>query len=634
MMNKLEDLSPPDYMYCFNCKYNHDGWCGKKAKDVKYSDNCGEIDYNAEPIAIEIYVNRNKDLSRKKLVIPMLGKSNSEFSDELGQVVGSTKSIYYRPVDNTLVRVSKIQAGKDEDKQIQGLQEITPKTFITLIENFARLGVVKKDPDTNQTKFLDKSISVQVSDVVMSSDQFKEKMPIIHNVYDVPLPVLNDGELIFPRKGYDDKLYSFLSPNAPDVNKNLPLAEAKELIEMIFSEFCFESEQDKVNAIAALITPYLRCLYNRETCRTPIFFYIANRERAGKDYCAEIRCIVYYGQSFSETPITNDNGKVNEDEFRKKLVGKFKSGCNIFHSENNKGYINSAELEKLATSEYFTDRLLGQNNNITFPNILEISLSANTGITYTPDFANRSIFINLMLDLEDPNQRKFKVSDLHHYVKEHRNDILSALYAFVREWYIKGMPAGTNPFASYPEWARVCGGVMEAVGYTNPCVQNLDPARIGGDTDTKDMKRLFELCHESWGSDRIKKKDILNRLCGEDVCSEEWAELFTWVKWQDKGARGKFGKFFEKYVGRIFSGIKLCRIKDANGKNERNVYYFENVGCSGCSGVNLQRIKVKKDNIISLTGSDSPPKTPNTPTDNECIQIIEEVEPDAMPHNE
>jgi hypothetical protein len=51
-----------------------------------------------------------------------------------------------------------------------------------------------------------------------------------------------------------------------------------------YKEFCFKDEQDKINAIAGLLTPYLRGLFKNFNTRTPLFFYMANRERAGKDY--------------------------------------------------------------------------------------------------------------------------------------------------------------------------------------------------------------------------------------------------------------------------------------------------------------------------------------------------------------
>ena len=43
------------------------------------------------------------------------------------------------------------------------------------------------------------------------------------------------------------------------------------------------------------------------------------------------------------------------------------------------------------------------------------------------------------------------------------------------------MPDGTHPFASYPEWARVCGGIMESAGYDSPCLPDKESLGIACD---------------------------------------------------------------------------------------------------------------------------------------------------------
>ena len=84
------------------------------------------------------------------------------------------------------------------------------------------------------------------------------------------------------------------------------------------------------------------------------------------------------------------------------MLWTLKSGRGRIHSSNNKGYINSAELERAAIAEVITDRQLGSNTMLAYPNTLELSMSANTGITYTPDLAARCVFVNLQFGEEDP----------------------------------------------------------------------------------------------------------------------------------------------------------------------------------------------------------------------------------------
>jgi hypothetical protein len=428
--------------------------------------------------------------------------------------------------------------------------------------------------------------------------------------------MLVEGELMFPKEGYDERFQSWLPFGSPKINPDMPVDEAVMIINLIFGEFCFETETDKIKAISALLTPFIRGLYTRETCRTPIFFYKANRERAGKDYCAEITGIVMMGVANSEPPLA-DGKETHDEEFRKKILATFRLGKNRLHMSNNKGFLNSAVLEFISTNENFSDRILGSNTTLTFPNTLELSLSANTGITFTPDLANRCVFINLFLDLENPNDRRFKKPDLHGWVKAHRSDILSALYALVRNWYEKGMPSGKTLFAIYPEWARVCGGIMACAGLGDPCITGDESAYIGGDTETKDMKRLFELVYERWGSQPILKRDILNLMSsGND---EAFREIFGYLDWsKEHSTRTTLGKILDKYVGRIFSGIKLTRVEDAHTERSKYIWSKQEKpdgGFGGVGGSTAQPIQMSLSIVTELG------QAPNAP---KCPQLFEE----------
>ena len=48
----------------------------------------------------------------------------------------------------------------------------------------------------------------------------------------------------------------------------------------------------------------MRGLFSSFSVRTPLWIYIANRERAGKDYLAGINGILYEGYALEEPPIS------------------------------------------------------------------------------------------------------------------------------------------------------------------------------------------------------------------------------------------------------------------------------------------------------------------------------------------
>ena len=55
-----------------------------------------------------------------------------------------------------------------------------------------------------------------------------------------------------------------------------------------------------------------------------------------------------------------------------------------------------------------------------------IFLSGNIGVTYTPDLANRCRFINLFLEIEDANSRKFGNPKLHETILKVVNERINS----------------------------------------------------------------------------------------------------------------------------------------------------------------------------------------------------------------
>ena len=378
-----------------------------------------------------------------------------------------------------------------------------------------------------------------------------------------------DGKLSFAKKGFDKRFSSWTPFDSPEIqNQKMKLEKAKEIINNLFSEFCFLTEQDKSNAIAGLITPFLRGLYENFNTRTPAFFYLGNRERVGKDYCAGITGIVYEGQATEDNPISSgEKSTNNNEELRKKMTSAIVSGKKRMHFANNKGYINNAIFEQLLTTKIYSDRLLGKNEMINLPNEMDYSLSGNVGVTYTPDFANRCRFVNLFLDIEDANSRKFETPLLHEWIKENRSLIISALFSLVRNWIDKGKKEGSIPFASFPNWASICGGIMEAAEYLSPCNVDKESIALAGDSETADMKSLFEICFERHPNKSLKRKDIISLIEDEG--------LFSYLDFEERKDQTKFALKLRKFIGRILSNIQL-KIVDGNIRPARQEYIFKN----------------------------------------------------------
>lgn len=505
--------------------------------------------------------------SKPKITLPKLGKLVSSFAEEVGEVFRKEKKMFYRIDTKEIVEIGEIEEKGVENIVFQGFKPVKPNRFVTLIEQFITPGIEIKDSETEEVIFNKKSMSPSIAQTVLESQILQEALPKINRIFTVPLPILLEGKLTFPMKGYDSRFRSWLLNDAPEILRtDMSLEEGKEIMESLFSEFPFETKEDKTRAIAALITPFLRGLFPRFTVRTPVAAYKANRERAGKDYCAGLTGILYYGDSLEDSPIEDDN------ELRKKICAGLREGRKRFHFSNNKGHINSPTFEGVITAENWADRILGKSENVTIANEIDFSMSGNVGISFTPDLANRCIFINLFLAMEDANSRRFKNPNLHTWLRGNRGLVLSAIFSLINNWVQKGMVPGSLPFASFPEWARICGGIMEAAGYDNPCIPSKENSILAIDNETMDMKVLFELAHA------MSKQPIYQHRGGFltrgdliDLARQE--DIFGYYNFENRSDQTKFGLKLSKFIGRILSDIKM-EVENPKVRASRQRYKF------------------------------------------------------------
>ena len=514
-------------------------------------------------------IKEEKEEEKEKVVLPKEGKLISAFINQISPILSKKNVLFYRRDIRQIVEVGKVKHKKEEEKFFTGFIPIKPSRFITLVEKFfvPGLEVYSNKAGMFISEFHQKSMTKELASTVLESYILEEDLNPIDRIFTIPMPIIYNKELTFPKIGYDERFNSWLIPSSPRIsNTKINLKESKEVIHSLLKEFCFQSNEDYNMAIAGLITPFLRGLYTSFNSRTPVFIYKGNRERVGKDYLAGINGLIYEGVALEEPPINNAENRGNSnEELRKKILSAFISGRKRVHFSNNKGYINNAVFESVITASTYSDRILGKNESPIFENELEFSLSGNVGIGLTPDLANRSRIINLFFDKEDANSRIFKRPNLHKWVLDNRELVLSSIYGLIKNWFEKGCPESKFKFASFPEWARVCGGIMEAAGYESPCKNTLKNIEVGMDSETRDMKLLFEICYEKRANLPLSKHDIKGLIESE--------EIFNYFDFDKKSDQVRFGTKINKFVGRILSDIKM-KVIDENVRASRQKYVF------------------------------------------------------------
>jgi DNA polymerase-1 len=556
-----------EHMPGFRCLHAH---CHERGlKDFLGWAECqvkGIVDRHCEAQRVWSTGQRSSDGIRSRILLPGIGRPDSVFAEEAGCLIGR-KHAWFTFADSPVV----IRESAEKTAANAGLRihMIRPVEAITEVERHVEVGVLHKD-EAGDSTFVPLSMSEACARILLASPQLSERLPALRRVLDVSMPVLASGNLLYPSPGYDPRFGTFLAADAPDV-AFMHLDEAKALIldELLGDKesggFCWADEQSKCHAVARIITPFCRGLMG--WARPPLWIVEANRERCGKDFFAQIPCILFLGRKVIFAPPTKDS----DEEMRKRITTALMANARMVHFANIKGHIRYAALEAATDNTgVWQDRILGGNSEACLPNEAEFSFSANAGTTWEPDIEGRARRIRLHFDKEEINARTFRHPELHDWVMENRSRLLSACAAFVTEWDRQGRPAGPTPFASFPQWSRVVGGIMHACGLGDPCLPHSDASKITGDQHTEAMKSLFAAAFEAFGSRDVKKPEIYDL-----IRQQQDGGLLDWIDLSSRSGQTSVGRMLSKYNGRELGGIRMAM--PSAGKNNL-VYRFDRVG--------------------------------------------------------
>ena len=501
---------------------------------------------------------------RRRIILPGLGRPDSEFCEEAGADIGP-RELWFRK-GNYVCEV----AVRSITEEVTGLvfAPIEPIEAVTAIERFMETGVTRENEE-GEFEFVPNSMSREDAATLLASQQFKSRLPEIIRILDVPIPIARSGEILFPNTGYDPRFRSYCPPDAP-VPLDICLDEARRILRDVHSEFCWKDEQSVVHAIARMITPYCRGIMGW-SAKTPLWFYCANRPRAGKDYLAGTTQILYEGKACEDAPIGKDS-----EETRKRITTALMSGRRSIHFANCQEYLQDQCFIGAITSKTFAARNLGSTDakaDLVLANEIEFSVSANVGLTFREDIEPRTRRLDLEFYEENSNGRDFRRPDLHGWIAANRPLVLGAVAAMVRHWIHCGRPPGKTPFNSFPEWARVVGGIMSCCGLGDPCLPHQQSARIGGDGHERAMRAVYRIGYAAHPDQWITKQQFFEALdAAPETDSEALVSFMVAGELTSKEARMRIGKALNKFNGRHLEGIQM--LLDDNAQSQRQRLMF------------------------------------------------------------
>lgn len=280
-----------------------------------------------------------------------------------------------------------------------------------------------------------------------------------------------DGTLVV-ESGYSEATGYYLSLQAgleiaplPERITRRDVRRALRSIMDVIGDFPFRDiknlsgKSSKVNFLAKLITPIVRAMINGPT---PIFVTQKPTPGTGASLLEKILCLILFG-----APAQAQSEKSNDDEWRKAIFAALLSGQRAIFLENVKHKLESHVLANATTADIFEDRVLGASE-MQKARVQCLWSVAGNNVRMSGELARRACVTRLDADMVDPAKgRTFRHANLEDYVRSNRSELVRSLLIICAYWVQSGQPSSTTaPLASFENWTRVVGGILECAGVT------------------------------------------------------------------------------------------------------------------------------------------------------------------------
>lgn len=278
-------------------------------------------------------------------------------------------------------------------------------------------------------------------------------------------PFLRADLTICATPGYDSLSRVYLAqrggiPAIPDRPSKADAAAALERLLEPFAEFPFASPAARAAFAAHVLTA---CARHALDVR-PVWVYTAPAAGTGKTLLAGCASLIAEGTRPAVRQWPED-----EAELKKALLAAVLVSDPIILMDNvpSGTKVRSAALCALATSDVYSDRILGVTQMATAANRSLLVLTGNN-LTPSGDLARRSLIVRQDAGLEKVRGRSFRIADLRHHLLERRAELLAAALTVLRAYACAGDRVTCPVLPSFERWSRVCRDPIVWLGLPDP----------------------------------------------------------------------------------------------------------------------------------------------------------------------
>ena len=243
--------------------------------------------------------------------------------------------------------------------------------------------------------------------------------------------VLPDGTLLAP-VGLDrerklvfriEPALTAILPDPRDCRRRRAVADA---LEYLVDDWLCDVETDfagKCVLVAMALTILERVLLPER----PAFFVTAGKRGGGKTTALTMIILAVTGKKPAAAAWS-----ANEEERRKAMLAHLSEGLAALVWDNIPlgTAIACPTLEKVLTTDCYSDRLLGQSVAVTVPTHTVMAFTGNN-IAPSGDLASRSLRARIEVDRPDPENRPFQHADPVAWTLDNRGEVLACLYTLL-----------------------------------------------------------------------------------------------------------------------------------------------------------------------------------------------------------
>lgn len=484
-----------------------------------------------------------------------LGRNMLVANDDRGDVLhGLTKELVSRWDADRLFRFGEVICERDGMK----MTPLTKDALDAVVVDTVKV-VNRKVNRAGEESFTKALIESRILGMILARPK---EFATLNKLSEVPF-VRPDGT-VCTAPGYDESTKTFLvldpilsGIEVPATPTQDEVARARDLLlDELLGDFPLHTQADKANALATLITPFVRDLIPT----SPLAVIDAKEAGSGKNLLADVISILTTGKAAQTLPYTTE-----AEEQRKVITSAFRSGsAMLLFDEAHE--IEGTAFARALTSHSYQDRILGGSNIAEFPNN-RTWVSLGNQVQVKGDMSRRVYRVRLEYPGESPESRtadQFRHPDLRQWAMDHRAQLVRACLILVRAWFALGRPQAPLPFrmGSFERWQETLAGILWVAGVAD-FLGNVAQWR-----SESDFERKHQVAHLDWLSGQFGSREFTSSQVTEVLKRDRTAEHPDGMDdpFQENYAR-RLGMVYSRLKDRILDGYKLVRMDGAGHNN-------------------------------------------------------------------